>query len=250
MTAIDPVRHPVLLVSDLHLHPDRPDLLDAWKAFLGGPARCAEALYILGDLFDAWAGDDDLEDPFSASVTAPLAECAASGVKLHVLHGNRDFLMGRAFAARVGAALENDPSFLPARPHLTRTLVTHGDALCTDDTDYQRFRATVRSTAWQSGFLDRPLPERRAEIASMRNRSESEKSRKPAGIMDVNASAVADLLRGNGYPRIIHGHTHRPGMHAHEVDGHRCERWVLPDWVDSARYLKLVADVPEFAELR
>lgn len=241
---------PVLLVSDLHLHPDRPDLLDAWKAFLGGPARQASALYILGDLFDAWAGDDDLDDPFNASVAAPLARCAASGVKLHVLHGNRDFLMGAAFAARVGTGIGEDPSFLEGPPQQARTLVTHGDALCTDDTEYQRFRATVRSPAWQAAFLGRPLAERKADIASMRSRSESEKSRKPAAIMDVNATAVAGLLRAAGYPRLVHGHTHRPGMHVHEVDGRRCERWVLPDWVDSARYLKIVAGTPEFAELR
>jgi UDP-2,3-diacylglucosamine hydrolase len=241
---------PVLFVSDLHLHPGRPDLLDAWHAFLGGPARRAVALYILGDLFDAWAGDDDLDEHFNVRVTAPLAACAGAGVALYVLHGNRDFLLGEAFANRVSASMLPDPSVLGTQPWRSRTLISHGDALCTDDVDYQQFRDLTRSSGWQSSFLGRPLAERKAEIAAMRNRSESAKSRKAAEIMDVNAVAVAGLMRANGYPRVIHGHTHRPGMYLHEVDGRCCERWVLPDWIDSARYVRLVADRPEFDELR
>lgn len=250
MTGTSPAA-PVLLVSDLHLHPGRPDLLEAWGAFLLGPVSRASALYVLGDLFDAWAGDDDLGDPFSAQVVEPLARCAVAGLRVRIMHGNRDFLLGSAFAARAGAIIAADPSFLdaPGRP-TTRTLLSHGDALCTDDSDYQSFRATVRTRDWQSAFLGRPLSSRKAEIAHMRSRSEDEKRRKASAIMDVNELAVAALLRAHGYPRLIHGHTHRPGVHAHEVDGRRCERWVLPDWVDSARYLILAGDVPEFAELR
>lgn len=142
--------------------------------------------------------------------------------------GNRDFLVGEAFAAAAGVALLPDPCLRDVAG--TPTLLTHGDALCTDDADYQRFRAHVRAPAWRAAFLARPLAERKREIEALRARSEAEKRVKPPALMDANAGAVEDALRRHGARAMIHGHTHRQGRHIHRVDGHDCPRWVLGDW--------------------
>ena len=226
----------VLFVSDLHLCPSRPTIHRLFLDFLSGPARGAEALYILGDLFEYWAGDDDLPDPFNASIATALAACVTSGVKMFFMRGNRDFLVGERFAGAAGVTLLADPTLIDLRGQ--PTLLTHGDDLCTDDTAYQDFRRKVRAPAWIDDFLAQPLRERKREIARLRALSETEKKKKPAAIMDVNAGAVADLLRRHGYPRLIHGHTHRPAQHEHLVDGRRCERWVLADWYEHGSYLR------------
>ena len=225
----------IVFVSDLHLCSSRPETCRIFFAFLAGPARRAQALYILGDLFEYWAGDDDIGDPFNASVIAALRDYAGAA-PVFVMHGNRDFLIGPRFADAAGAQLIDDPVRIDCGG--TPTLLTHGDALCTDDADYMRFRAEVRSTQWINDFLATPLPERKARIEALRETSEAEKKRKSAQIMDVNAAAVGALLREHGYPRLIHGHTHRPGSHEHLVDAHRCERWVLADWYASGSYLR------------
>lgn len=223
-----------LFISDLHLCPLRPQISGIFARFLEGPARQADALYILGDLFEYWAGDDDLGDPFNASIAGALRSCAAH-VPVHLMHGNRDFLLGPAFAHAAGVRLIADP--LLADIGGVQTLLTHGDMLCTDDSAYMQFRAEVRSTAWIDSFLATPLPERKDRIEALRQESETEKMRKPIEIMDVNAGAVAILLREHDYPRLIHGHTHRQARHEHRVDDHRCERWVLADWNTSGSYL-------------
>jgi UDP-2,3-diacylglucosamine hydrolase len=225
----------VLFISDLHLSSTRPAINRSFFEFLRRTAGQASELWILGDLFEYWAGDDDAGDPFNAEVVAALAQCARGGARIRVMHGNRDFLMGPAFEAASGAQLVDDPATLLLSGRTT--LLTHGDTLCTDDREYQAFRHEVRSKAWQEKFLAQSLSERKKQIEALRARSEAEKSRKPADIMDVNRDAVEALLRARGYPRIIHGHTHRPARHEHEVDGRVCERWVLPDWYESGGVL-------------
>lgn len=221
----------ILFASDLHLSPRSPGATRLFLQFLAGPARDADGLYILGDLFEAWVGDDDVGDPFNAGIVAALRDAADAGVTIGVLHGNRDFLLGDGFAAAAGAALLPDPHVL-STPEW-QFVLTHGDALCTDDTDYQGFRAQVRSPEWQAAFLARPLAERRAIAAQMRAQSQSAKGDKAAAIMDVNPGATDDFLRHHGYATCIQGHTHRPGRHDHIVDGIHVERWVLADWSET-----------------
>jgi len=225
----------VIFISDLHLCSWRPEINRIFFDFLIGPARQAEALYILGDLFEYWAGDDDKDDPFNASVIDALANFSGRGPALYLMHGNRDFLLGKDFASACNAQLLAEPFVLEL--YKKRTLLMHGDTLCTDDRDYQQFRSEVRSRSWQARFLSQPLARRREEIEALRGASESEKQRKAPEIMDVNREAVEAVLRENDYPRLIHGHTHRPARHEHLVDGKLCERWVLADWYHSGAYL-------------
>jgi UDP-2,3-diacylglucosamine hydrolase len=226
----------VFFISDLHLCNDRPGINRVFFEFLRGPARKAESLYILGDLFEYWAGDDDLADPFNKSVAAALAEFSQTGIPLKFMHGNRDFLLDGEFSKACGGRLIDDPYSLDLFG--TPTLLMHGDTLCTDDLDYQKFRAQVRNPVWQRGFLALPLEQRKRQIEAVRQTSESEKTRKAPEIMDVNQGAVEAALRDHAYPRLIHGHTHRPARHVHQVDGRNCERWVLSDWYRSGSYLR------------
>lgn len=229
-----------LFIADLHLSPALPRATTLFKRFLGEIAVQAEALYILGDLFEAWVGDDDLDLPFHQDIAQALAELSRQGVRLYLMHGNRDFLLGQRFLQAIGATLLDDPSLIEL--HGTATLLSHGDAFCTDDVAYQVFRRQVRASAWQAAFLSKPLAERRQVAQTLREQSEREKSAKEMAIMDVNAVAVAAALREHGYPRLIHGHTHRPARHLHELDDHACERWVLPDWYEAGGYLRCDAN--------
>ena len=224
-----------LFISDLHLTAERPAANARFFRFLSEVAPAAEALYILGDFFEAWVGDDALADPFHAQVAAALHRLVSRGVRLYVMHGNRDFLMGEAFTRATGASLLTEPCvvYLYGRP----TLLLHGDVLCTDDHDYQQFRRLVRDPDWQAGFLARPLAERVALARELRSRSEQVKADKRPEIMDANPEAVLDAFRQHGVRRMIHGHTHRPAHHRLMVDDRACERWVLPDWYDSGGYL-------------
>jgi UDP-2,3-diacylglucosamine hydrolase len=217
-----------LFIADLHLSADQPHTMAAFQRFLAELAPQAETLYILGDLFEYWAGDDDLSDPFHDQVIAALRGLAQCGTRIFLLHGNRDLLMGEALAHACHATLLHDPTLIDL--YGTPTLLCHGDTLCTDDTAYQHYRAQVHDANFQQQFLAKPLAERKALIAQLRERSMFEKQHKDSAIMDVNDEAVAALLREYNYPRLIHGHTHRPNRHEHVVDGHTCERWVLSDW--------------------
>lgn len=225
-----------LFISDLHLSPDQPNGMAAFRHFVGGIAPRADALYILGDLFEYWAGDDDLNDPFHAEVASALRNLAAHGTRIHLLRGNRDLLMGETLANACGATLLDDPVLVDI--YGTPTLLSHGDMLCTDDTAYQQYRAQVHDPVFQQQFLAKPLDERKAYIKNLRSRSTEAKQRKDGAIMDVNDATVAKLLRKYGYPRLIHGHTHRPNRHEHVVDGHSCERWVLGDWYKTGSALR------------
>lgn len=217
-----------LFISDLHLGADHSGSIALFQHFIAEFAAQAEALYILGDLFESWAGDDDLEDEFYARVIAALRSLAQHNTKVHLLHGNRDLLMGKALEEACRATLLHDPTLIDL--YGTPTLLSHGDILCTGDTEYQRYRAQVHDAAFQQQFLARPLAERKAYIEQLRLRSTAEKQSKDSAIMDVSDTAVAALLREYRYPRLIHGHTHQPARHEHIVDGHHCERWVLGDW--------------------
>jgi UDP-2,3-diacylglucosamine hydrolase len=219
-------------ISDLHLCPSRPAATELFLSFLHGPATHADTLYILGDLFEYWSGDDHLDEPFNARVCRAIKTVSERGTPVLFLAGNRDFLVGDEFAAACGATLLTEPVVHEVGG--VRALLIHGDTLCTDDVDYQNFRATVRTPHWRADFLSRPLGERIATIEGLRERSTAEKQRKSMALMDTNADAVAAAFRKHGVTRMIHGHTHRLAQHEHLVDGTRCERWVLGDWSDTA----------------
>lgn len=224
-----------LFISDLHLAAERPRVVEQFFGFLSGPVQGLQALYVLGDLFEYWVGDDDLDDPLNLSVAQAFTRLHDAGTAVYFMHGNRDLLVGEAFAQRARATLLADPTVIDL--HGTRTLLMHGDTLCTDDIEYQKFRAYARHPQNQARFLAQSVAARHAEIEALRLRSESAKQDKPAEIMDVNEQAVEAALREAGYPRLIHGHTHRPGRHVHRVDGRECERWVLGDWYENGSYL-------------
>jgi UDP-2,3-diacylglucosamine hydrolase len=220
---------PVWLAADMHLGPEGPATREAFLAFLEAAASEASALMLLGDIFDAWVGDDALLAPpdWLAEVVAGLSAVAAK-IPVYLSAGNRDFLMGDALAQATGTRRLADPAML--RTDGGSFLLSHGDALCTDDVAYQQFRVMVRDPQWQAQFLAQPLPARQAIAQQLRERSVMEKSRKAADIMDVNQAAVEAVLREHGAARLVHGHTHRPGRHVFEMDGKPCERLVLPDW--------------------
>ena len=237
-----------LFVSDLHLSPERPQTARIFEDFARNTAPRAETLYILGDLFEYWAGDDDLADPHHAQIAATLAELSRGGTAIFIMHGNRDFLMGETFAQAAHARLIPDPTLIDL--YGTPTLLTHGDTLCSGDTMYLAFRAQVREPAWQAEFLTRPLAARKAEIEALRRRSETDKQTKSVAEMDTYPDAVAATLREHGYPRLIHGHTHRPARHLHRVDNHDCERWVLGSWHERGSYLRCDAAGCEAIQIR
>ena len=226
---------PTLFVSDLHLTPERPAQAQLFHDFLRHQARHSAALYILGDLYEAWVGDDDLDTPFNASVAAGIRQLVQSGVSVFFMPGNRDFLAGPALAKATGWVQLPDPTRIEL--HGVATLLSHGDAYCTDDLAYQTFRQQVRAPAWQVGFLSKPLPERHALALALRQQSEQSKAEKKPTIMDVNTEAIRQALREARATRLIHGHTHRPAKHLLQVDGVACERWVLPAWYEGGGYL-------------
>jgi UDP-2,3-diacylglucosamine hydrolase len=225
-----------LFISDLHLAPERQQITEQFLRFTRATARGADELYILGDLFEYWVGDDDLEDPLNGTVSSALSALAASGTAVYLMRGNRDVLLGTDFASRCHATLLEDPVLVNL--YGTPTLLSHGDALCTDDVEYQRFRVYARDPGNQAKFLAQSLEARREQMRGMRAQSEASKQQKTEAIMDVAPAAVEALLRQHGYPRLIHGHTHRPARHLHNVDGQACERWVLNDWYDTGSYLR------------
>jgi UDP-2,3-diacylglucosamine hydrolase len=234
---------PSLFISDLHLAEERPEANERFVDFLEGKARAADALYILGDFFEYWIGDDDLEEPFYAVMAGLLRRLTAAGVPLYLMHGNRDFLVGARFCEATGAQLLADPSVHEIQG--VRTLLVHGDTLCTDDVDYQNWRRTARSEAWQREFLAKSRAERRSLILGLREKSKEVVQGKPAEIMDVNEAAVAQAMRTHAVRRLVHGHTHRPGRHALTLEGASAERWVLPDWYGRGGYLEIGRGAPQ-----
>lgn len=218
-----------LFISDLHLSAERPEINNAFSRFLTTRARGASTLYILGDLFDYWVGDDQLDhDPLSQAVARELAELHRHGTAIFLMHGNRDFLVGERFAREAHCTILNDPTTITLGT--TTTMLMHGDTLCTEDIAYQQFREMVRAPAWQLEWLSQPYATRDARARGMRSRSDSEKSLKADAIMDVEAAAVVRAFEASQATTIIHGHTHRPAKHTHAVANRTCTRWVLPDW--------------------
>ena len=225
-----------LFISDLHLCEERPQINALFTQFLNDIACGAEALYILGDLFEYWIGDDQLDhDPLARRVAAQLAATAKHGTRIFFMHGNRDFLIGARFAAEASLGLLTDPTLISLNGQ--RVLLMHGDTLCSDDIGYQQFRTQVREPAWQESVLSKPYAERIALARAIRSTSDIEKSLKAESIMDVNAAAVTAVFVRHHYPELVHGHTHRPAKHELTVDGHTCMRWVLQDWHVRGGYL-------------
>jgi UDP-2,3-diacylglucosamine hydrolase len=234
---------PSLFISDLHLTEERPEANERFIELLEGKARATDALYVLGDFFESWIGDDDLEASFNAVVAGLLGDLARGGVPVYLMHGNRDFLIGERFCAATGAKLLADPTVHEIQG--VRTLLMHGDTLCTDDLDYQNWRRIARSEAWQREFLSKSLAERRHAIVGMREKAKEAVQAKPAEIMDVNDAAVAQAMQAHAVTRLVHGHTHRPGRHALTIDGRPAERWVLPDWYGRGGYLEIGHGAPK-----
>jgi UDP-2,3-diacylglucosamine hydrolase len=228
-----------LFASDLHLDSEAPWAIDAFLKFLSGPARAADSLYLLGDLFEAWVGDDD-DNPDNARACDGLAALCASGVPVYALHGNRDFLLGDAFERRTGVKLLPDPVMMEL--HGVPTLQSHGDVFCTEDLPYQELRSIVRRPRWQRRFLALPLVTRRQLATAARAGSKEHTERQVPVLMDVNPDAVTRAMRATGARRLIHGHTHRPAIHKIEVDGNSAERVVLAPWYEAASCVGITAD--------
>ena len=224
-----------LFISDLHLDEARPRVIEHFERFLGEVVPGSDALYILGDLFEYWVGDDGLELPLPSRIARALGD-AAREMPVAFMHGNRDFLIAERFARHAGVRLLEDPTIVNVNGE--RALLMHGDTLCTGDQAYQAFRRQVRDPAWQAAALARPLEERVALARGLRAESEQAKNGKAMDIMDVAPEAVEEAFRRSGCRLLIHGHTHRPGMHHHVVDGRECTRWVLSDWYAHGSYLE------------
>ena len=224
-----------LFVSDVHLDAFAPQATEQFLHFLSLEAASAEALYILGDLFEAWIGDDD-EEPGNERICQALRALTARGVACFALHGNRDFLLGAGFSERSGCRLLPDPVIVQLDAE--RVLLTHGDALCTDDHPYQELRSIVREKSWQQRFLALPRAHRELLANELRAGSRRHISRTVPYIMDVNAQAVTMAFRATGVRRMVHGHTHRPGVHELEIDGEPAQRIVLGAWYEQGSYLR------------
>ena len=229
-----------LFISDLHLSADRVETVRLFLRFLDQRAAAAGHLYILGDLFDAWIGDDDTSAPIPEVVSA-LRRLSDSGTRLWLMHGNRDFLLGDDFCRATGGTLLTDPSLIDL--YGVPTLLMHGDLLCSDDLAYQQFRRQVRQPGFVQRLLALSLEERRAEARRYRAQSQEANSLKPEAIMDVNPETVTSYLREYGARRLIHGHTHRPAEHRFTLDGEAARRYVLGEWhADRAEIISVTPD--------
>jgi UDP-2,3-diacylglucosamine hydrolase len=236
-----------LFISDLHLDASRPHITRLFLDFLNHEASQARALYILGDLFEAWIGDD-APDEVSDRVAESLATLHKRGVPCFFIHGNRDFLLGDAYARRAHITLLGDGSIVDVEGQLV--LLMHGDTLCTDDEPYQKFRRDTRTATWQRAFLARSVAKRIAFAAQARAESRRYMKSVSDEITDVNTTALSETLRKNLVTRLIHGHTHRPAKHSMTIDGAAAERIVLGDWYEHGSILRIVANRLELTVLK
>jgi UDP-2,3-diacylglucosamine hydrolase len=229
----------VLFISDLHLTAGDSETTRRFVEFIDGPARAARELYVLGDLFEAWIGDDD-DDPRIAPIVEALGRLTRAGVPCALMHGNRDFLLGKKFCALTGARLLGDYErvTLFGEP----VVLTHGDLLCTDDSRYMTLRAELRSPQWQREFLGKSLDERRQIASDLRQLSATEITTKSAYIMDVNQAAVERTMREHDVRLLLHGHTHRPAVHRFTLDGEPAARIVLGAWYEQASIVRWTAE--------
>jgi UDP-2,3-diacylglucosamine hydrolase len=228
-----------LFISDLHLEESRPDITDAFLAFLKDKAMGIEALYILGDFFEAWIGDDE-HTPLQETVAAALSDVKASGTTIYFMHGNRDFLIGEDYCRRTGAILLDDPSVVDL--YGTPYLLMHGDSLCTADVEYQKFRANMRNPQWQQMILQRPLEDRKQMARQLREISMAKNQSKEDLIMDVTPEEVVREMEAQGVQNMIHGHTHRPAEHDLTANGEPAKRIVLGDWHENVWWLEVNPD--------
>lgn len=230
-----------LFLADLHLDDARPHITRLFERYLAGPeARQANALYILGDLVEAWIGDDD-DAELPGRIARAIHALADHGVPVYFMHGNRDFLMGHDFADRAGMTLIEEDAVVHDIEG-TPTLLMHGDTLCTDDVEYQQVRSRVRTPQWKAQVLATPLDARRALAARSRDESRSHTGSTDETIMDVNQGAVEQAMRQAGVTRLIHGHTHRPAIHDFTLDGQAAQRIVLGDWYEQGSALSVDGD--------
>ncbi|MHB8741814.1 MAG: UDP-2,3-diacylglucosamine diphosphatase [Sulfuricaulis sp.] len=228
-----------LFISDLHLCDARPAITNLFLDFLQRRARTADALYILGDLFEYWIGDEAVTQKEFQPIVHGLRELTASGTPVFVMHGNRDFLIAKDFEMASGCQLLVDPTRLIL--HGIPTLLMHGDALCSDDIEYMKFRAEVRSQKWQKSFLNKSIAERDKIVHDYREISKNSTAAKKPEIMDVNQQAVNSIMREHRVDRLIHGHTHRPQEHVFTLDGRPARRMVLGDWYEQGSVLRVDA---------
>ena len=235
-----------LFISDLHLEADRPEIGEQFLDFLDEEAADAETLYILGDFFEYWVGDDD-PDEYYASIKRSLRSFTDSGVPVYFMHGNRDFMIGEIFAGETGVTILPDP--YPIDLYGKRVLLSHGDALCTDDTEYQQVRAMTRNPDWQAMMLAKPLEERIAIAKQARSQSQERNKTLSESIMDVNPDAVRQAISEYGVEILLHGHTHRPGIHGVEVDDRFAKRVVLGDWYDQGSVVRWDEDGVELSAI-
>ncbi|WP_339668342.1 UDP-2,3-diacylglucosamine diphosphatase [Dasania marina] len=222
-------------ISDLHLDETRPAVTRAFLHYLEQWAGHCDALYILGDFFEVWVGDDD-DAPLAQTIISALKRFSTSSSALYIMHGNRDFLLGDSFCQQTGATLLPDPILIDL--YGQPTLLMHGDSLCTRDSEYMAFRQQARSADWQQQLLSQPLAARRALAAQLREQSQSMNALKADDIMDVTPAEVEQIMRQHQSLRLIHGHTHRPQRHPMDIDGQTAERIVLGDWCDKAWILE------------
>ena len=223
-----------VFISDLHLNASRPATIENFLNFARLEDIQVNALYILGDLFEAWIGDDDI-DPTNSKVMEALATLTKTETPCFFMHGNRDFLIGDIFADATGCQLIEDPKVVEIEGN--QVLLTHGDLLCTDDEPYQELRRIVREPNWQRNFLSKTLEERHAIANDLRSRSLTETAAKPEEIMDVNQNAVKTMMRDHNVKFLLHGHTHRPGVHTFTLDGCQATRIVLGAWDNQSSIL-------------
>lgn len=224
-----------LFISDLHLEADRPEIGKQFLAFLEGEARTADALYILGDLFESWVGDDD-PNPHYAIIKTALRSLSDSGVPVYFMHGNRDFMIGAQFAQQTGVTILDDPELIEL--HGNKVLLSHGDALCIDDTQYQQVRLMTRNPQWQAMMRAKPLQERLAFAENARQQSQAYNDTVGDDIMDVNQDAVVGTFRNRDIDVLLHGHTHRPAIHEVDLNGRTGSRIVLGDWFEQGSVVR------------
>ena len=235
-----------LFISDLHLEGDRPEIGEQFLDFLDDEAADAEALYILGDFFEYWVGDDD-PDPYYASIKRSLRAFTDAGVPVYFMHGNRDFMIGADFAAETGVTILPDPCRLEL--YGRSVLLSHGDALCTDDVEYQQMRAMTRNPEWQATMLAKPLDERLALAKQARTRSQERNKTLSESIMDVNPDAVKRVIAEHDVEILLHGHTHRPGIHGVDVEDRFAKRVVLGDWYEQGSVVRWDEDGLELSAI-
>ncbi|WP_273204951.1 UDP-2,3-diacylglucosamine diphosphatase [Marinobacter subterrani] len=230
-----------LFISDLHLEESRPDITRAFLSFLDEKAAGAEQLYILGDFFEAWIGDDE-RTQLQEQVAAALRSLSDRSTGIFLMHGNRDFLIGEDFCKRAGAILLDDPTVVDL--YGMPTLLMHGDSLCTADVEYQKFRANMRNPQWQQMILQRPLEDRQQMARQLREISMAKNQGKEEFIMDVTPEEVVREMEAHGVQRMIHGHTHRPAEHELTANGQPAKRIVLGDWAENVWWLEVTSDTP------